>query len=128
MNKKRLPNLGERIIMSIIVSMISIIEVDGHKRVCSLDVYKNAGYLPKHYSRWVKTQLTNVAQKDVDYFDIIDPDHQERFYPKSWNKRHQRLWEKPGLYFLTMETAILVCAMAKTVKSKKLRVFLQQNK
>jgi len=108
--------------------MIEIVEQDGKRFVCSLDVYKRAGYNPTQYSRWVKNQLHNNAEKDVDYFDIIEVSHQEKFFPKSWNHRHKSLWAKPGLYFLTIDMAISVCFMAKTIKAKKLKSFLQSNK
>lgn len=128
LSQKKLFNLDGDYIIPIFVYMISVIEHEGRRVVCSLDVYKHAGYSPINYARWVKNQLHNHAQKDIDYFDITDRNHQETFFPKTWNHRHRALWEKPGIYFLTIDMAISVCFMAKTVKSKKLKAFLQLNK
>ena len=114
--------------MVIFVAMIEVVEYKESMFVSSLEIYKKAGYCHKHYARWVKTQLHIIAEKDVDYFDIIEKEHQDKFFPKTWNHRHKALWLKPGLYFLTIDIAIHVCLMAKTGKGKRLKEFLQKYK
>lgn len=105
--------------------MIKIIEHDGRQLVSSLEVYKKAGYNLSHYSRWVKINLYNMGKKDVDYFDITDPGNQRLFFPKTWSHKSR---SAPEVFFLTINTAITICFMAKTESAKKLKLFLQLNK
>lgn len=105
--------------------MIKIIEHDGKQLVSSLEVYKKAGYNLTHYSRWVKMGLYNMGKKDVDYFDITEPCDQDLFFPKTWSRKTR---SAPEVYFLTINTAITICFMAKTESAKRLKLFLQLNK
>ncbi len=111
--------------MNIFTPMIEVVEWNGSRYVSSLDLYKGVGYNHTQYARWVKTQLHLIATKDVDYFDIVEKEHQEKFFPKTWNHRHKSLWLKPGLYFLTIDMAIHVCLMAKSGKGKKIKEYLK---
>ncbi len=105
--------------------MITITEHNGRRLVSSLEVYKKAGYNPTKYARWFRVNLCDMGQKGIDYFDITEKEHQNKFFPKAW---HHKTRISPELYFLTIETAITVCFMAKTESAKKLKLFLQLHK
>ena len=97
--------------------MIEIVEQDGKKLVCSLDLYKSVGYHPWQYARWLRTHVYNNAEKDLDYFDMQDtPSGKIASGPKCVK------------YLFTIELAITVCLFAKTESAKKLKTWLQKNR
>jgi len=109
--------------------MVTIIEYEGKRLVSSLDIYKQAGYSPCHHTRWLR-DITNIAQKNIDYFEIININNQEIIFPYK-NKYHTYNGKKSTQQrpcFFTIEMAIYSCIRAKTEKAKKLKLFLQLHK
>jgi len=97
--------------------MISTIDQNGQKLICSLELYRTVGYTPRHYSRWVKREIINNSSKGVDYFDLpIDP--LAKRTPGRQGKK----------YLVTFDFAIAVCLMSKTELAKKLKFWLQIHK
>lgn len=113
--------------MTTFESMIDIVEYEGKKLINSLELYKTAGYLPKHYTRWIKTHFPDNAHLNIDYFDFSAP----CLFPRNTNHRRELKWitsVKCKIYFLTIDMAITMCLIAKTEKAKKLKLFLQLHK
>ncbi len=104
--------------------MITIIEHNGMKLVSSLELYRKVGYSNDHHVRWLR-DFISTADKDIDYFDITDKQHQNTFFPRTWQKSHR---VKQELYFFTIPFAISACLVAKTQNAKKLKLFLEIHK
>jgi phage anti-repressor protein len=94
--------------------MISIVSQDNKPLICSIELYKKAGYAPSKYSRWLKREIIDNSIKDIDYFDITGEVIKKRA-PGYHGKK----------YLVTIQFAIAVCIMAKTESAKKLKFFLQ---
>lgn len=87
--------------------------------VNSLELYKESGLPPIHYNRWLKTNLLNMGQVGLDYYEI--PEIKHHFFSR------KGYWKEPNIYFLPIETAITICFMTKTEKAKKIKLYLQLN-